>query len=90
MEKVDSLLSQICALNQDVLVITGDHSTPTAMSDHSCHPVLVLLSAKNCRPNGATSFGEGACLSGGLGRMPMKYLMDVSLAHAGKLQKFGA
>jgi 2,3-bisphosphoglycerate-independent phosphoglycerate mutase len=89
-EKVDSLLPQICALNPDVLVITGDHSTPAAMSGHSWHPVPVLLSAKNCRPDGATSFGERACLSGGLGRMPMKYLMGVALAHAGKLQKFGA
>jgi len=89
-EKVDSLLPQVCALNPDVLVITGDHSTPAAMSGHSWHPVPVLLSAKNCRPDGATSFGERACLSGGLGRMPMKYLMGVALAHAGKLQKFGA
>ncbi len=89
-EKIDSLLPQIFALNPDVLVITGDHSTPAAMSGHSWHPVPVLLSAKNCRPDGVTSFGEGACLSGGLGRMPMKYLMGVALAHAGKLQKFGA
>ncbi len=89
-EKVDSLLPQICALNPDVLVITGDHSTPAAMSGHSWHPVPVLLSAKNCRPDRATSFGERACLSGGLGRMPMKYLMGFALAHAGKLQKFGA
>jgi 2,3-bisphosphoglycerate-independent phosphoglycerate mutase len=89
-EKVDSLLPQICALNPDVLVITGDHSTPAAMAGHSWHPVPVLLAAKNCRPDLATSFGERTCLSGGLGRMPMKYLMSVALAHAGKLQKFGA
>ncbi|MGA2526705.1 MAG: 2,3-bisphosphoglycerate-independent phosphoglycerate mutase [Smithellaceae bacterium] len=89
-EKVDSLLPEICALNPDVLVVTGDHSTPAAMAGHSFHPVPVLLSAKTCRPDGAVSFGESACLTGGLGRMPMKYLMGVALAHAGKLQKFGA
>jgi 2,3-bisphosphoglycerate-independent phosphoglycerate mutase len=89
-EKMDSLLPEICALNPDVLVVTGDHSTPAAVAGHSFHPVPVLLSAKTCRPDKAVSFGENACLTGGLGRMPMKYLMGVALAHAGKLQKFGA
>ena len=89
-EKVDSLIPEICALKPDVLVVTGDHSTPAAAAGHSFHPVPVLLWAKTCRPDGATSFGESACLTGGLGRMPMKYLMGVALAHAGKLQKFGA
>jgi 2,3-bisphosphoglycerate-independent phosphoglycerate mutase len=71
-------------------VVTGDHSTPAAMAGHSFHPVPVLLAAKNCRPDAATTFGESSCLTGGLGRMPMKYLMGIALAHAGKLQKFGA
>lgn len=89
-EKVDALIPEVRALNPAVLVITGDHSTPAAMSGHSWHPVPVLLSAKTCRPDFATSFGERTCLAGGLGRMPMKYLMGVALAHAGKLRKFGA
>ena len=89
-EKIDTLLPDICALNPDVLVVTGDHSTPAVMSGHSWHPVPVLLSAATCRPDLATNFGERACITGGLGRMPMKYLLVVALAHAGKLQKFGA
>jgi 2,3-bisphosphoglycerate-independent phosphoglycerate mutase len=89
-EKVDSLIPDICALDPAVLVVTGDHSTPAVMAGHSWHPVPVLLSAKTCRPDLATNFGERACITGGLGRMPMKYLMGVALAHAGKLQKFGA
>ena len=89
-EKVDSLMPEILALKPNVLVVTGDHSTPAAMAGHSFHPVPVLLAAKNCRPDTARTFGEGACLTGGMGRMPMKYLMRIALAHAGKLQKFGA
>jgi 2,3-bisphosphoglycerate-independent phosphoglycerate mutase len=89
-EKVDSLIPEIIALKPDVLVVTGDHSTPAAMAGHSFHPVPVLLVAKNCRPDAAQTFGESSCLTGGLGRMPMKYLMGIALAHAGKLQKFGA
>ncbi len=89
-EKVDTFIPDICALNPDVLVVTGDHSTPAVMSGHSWHPVPVLLSAETCRPDMATSFGERACITGGLGRMPMKNMLGVALAHAGKLQKFGA
>ncbi|MGV8058052.1 MAG: 2,3-bisphosphoglycerate-independent phosphoglycerate mutase [Smithellaceae bacterium] len=89
-EKIDSLIPGICALNPDVLVVTGDHSTPAVLSGHSWHPVPVLLSAATCLPDLSTSFGERACITGGLGRLPMKYLMGVALAHAGKLQKFGA
>lgn len=89
-EQVDTFIPEISALNPDVLVVTGDHSTPAVMSGHSWHPVPVLLSAHNCRQDLATTFGERGCITGGLGRMPMKYIMGVALAHAGKLQKFGA
>jgi 2,3-bisphosphoglycerate-independent phosphoglycerate mutase len=89
-EQIDSLIPEICALNPDVLVVTGDHSTPAVMSGHSWHPVPVLLSAANCRQDMAVTFGERACINGGLGRMPMKYIMSIALAHAGKLQKFCA
>jgi 2,3-bisphosphoglycerate-independent phosphoglycerate mutase len=89
-EKIDALIPDICALNPDVLVVTGDHSTPAVLSGHSWHPVPVLLSAATSLPDTAASFGERACITGGLGRMPMKYLLGVALAHAGKLQKFGA
>jgi 2,3-bisphosphoglycerate-independent phosphoglycerate mutase len=89
-EKVDLLLPDICTLNPDVLVVTGDHSTPAVMAGHSWHPVPVLLAAKTCRPDSVKNFSELACLNGGLGRMPMRHLMGVALAHAGKLRKFGA
>jgi 2,3-bisphosphoglycerate-independent phosphoglycerate mutase len=89
-EKIDALIPEIRALKPDVFVVTGDHSTPALMSGHSWHPLPVLLAAKNCRPDTAVNFGERACITGGLGRMPMKYLMGVALAHAGKLEKYGA
>jgi 2,3-bisphosphoglycerate-independent phosphoglycerate mutase len=89
-EKIDLLIPEIRALNPDVLVVTGDHSTPALMAGHSWHPLPVLLAAKTCRPDMAVNFGERACITGGLGRMPMKYLMGVALAHAGRLEKYGA
>jgi len=89
-EAVDSLVPQITALDPDVLVVTGDHSTPAALASHSWHPVPVILSSKNCRPDRVERFGERDCLLGGIGRMPTVYLMGLALAHALRLEKFGA
>jgi len=89
-EEVDTLLPRITALNPDVLVVTGDHSTPATLKSHSWHPVPALLAAPTCRPDRVEQFGERACLQGGLGRMPMANLMALALAHAQKLEKFGA
>lgn len=90
-EKVDALLPRILALDPSVLIITGDHSTPSLMKQHSWHPVPVLLHSKLCRPDGIASFGERACRSGGLGvRFPACDLMALAMAHAGRLEKFGA
>ncbi|HOI73309.1 MAG TPA: 2,3-bisphosphoglycerate-independent phosphoglycerate mutase [Syntrophales bacterium] len=89
-EEVDALLPRILDLKPDVLVVTGDHSTPAALSGHSWHPVPVLLSAGTCRPDRVERFGERDCIGGGLGHIPMVNLMALALAHAGRLEKFGA
>lgn len=89
-EKVDSLIPEISGLNPDVLVITGDHSTPAALASHSWHPVPVILASKNCRPDRVERFGERDCIMGGIGRMPTVCLMGLALAHALRLEKFGA
>jgi 2,3-bisphosphoglycerate-independent phosphoglycerate mutase len=89
-EEIDSLMPEVAALKPDVLVVTGDHSTPAVMASHSWHPVPVLLSSALCRPDGVMHFGEGDCIAGGLGRLPMMYLMGLALAHARRLSKFGA
>jgi 2,3-bisphosphoglycerate-independent phosphoglycerate mutase len=89
-EEVDSLIPLVTGLNPDVLVVTGDHSTPAALASHSWHPLPVLLYSTTCRPDRVERFGERDCINGGLGRMPMVHLMGLALAHAGRLEKFGA
>ncbi len=90
-EAVDALIPRILNLDPSVLIITGDHSTPCLMKQHSWHPVPVLFYAKRCRPDGIAEFGEGACRQGGLGvRIPAFELMPLAIAHAGKLEKYGA
>jgi 2,3-bisphosphoglycerate-independent phosphoglycerate mutase len=89
-EEVDSLIPLVMDLNPDVLVVTGDHSTPAALASHSWHPLPVLLHSSTCRPDRVERFGETACITGGLGRMPTVHLMGLALAHARRLEKFGA
>src|SRR5215472_8257046 len=87
-ERFDSEIPKVRALNPDVLIITGDHSTPSKLKSHSWHPVPVLLTAKSCRTDAVTTFGESQCLHGGLGRFQAMYLLPVAMAHAGRLGKY--
>jgi 2,3-bisphosphoglycerate-independent phosphoglycerate mutase len=89
-EEVDAGVAEITALGPDVLIVTGDHSTPAKLKSHSWHPVPVLLAAKSCRPDRVTAFGEAHCLQGGLGQLEAKNLLPLAMAHAGRLAKFGA
>jgi 2,3-bisphosphoglycerate-independent phosphoglycerate mutase len=89
-ERLDAELPRIRGLGPDVLIVTGDHSTPSKLRTHSWHPVPTLLCAKTCRPDGVVEFGESYCLAGGLGQFPAMYLMALALAHAGRLGKYGA
>lgn len=90
-EEADAALTGLLALEPDVLVVTGDHSTPAIMRRHSWHPVPVLLWSGTGRGDGVAAFGERACMTGALGRaLPGKDLMVLALAHAGRLEKYGA
>ena len=89
-EELDRALPRIEALRPDVLVVTGDHSTPSRLKSHSWHPVPTLLVADTCRPDGLTAFSERECLRGGFGIVPAKHLMLLAMAHAGRFGKYGA
>lgn len=89
-EELDSAIPKMTALNPDVLIVTGDHSTPAKMKAHSGHAVPTLLASDICRFDGSAGFGESACRVGELGQFEAKYLMLHALAHAGRLEKYGA
>jgi 2,3-bisphosphoglycerate-independent phosphoglycerate mutase len=89
-ERLDTELPKVRALNPDVLIVTGDHSTPSKLRSHSWHPVPTLLWSKACRPDPVTEFGESYCLRGGLGQFQAMYLLPLAMAHAGRLGKYGA
>jgi 2,3-bisphosphoglycerate-independent phosphoglycerate mutase len=89
-EKLDNALPSLLSLDPEVLIITGDHSTPATLAMHSWHPVPFMLKSKWCRPDNVTEFSERACLAGGMGRFPATEIMPLAMANALKLDKFGA
>jgi 2,3-bisphosphoglycerate-independent phosphoglycerate mutase len=89
-EQLDAIIPQVRRLKPDVLIVTGDHCTPSYLRSHSWHPVPTLLVSDRCRPDGKRSFHERECLTGGLGHIEAKYLMPLALANAGRLEKYGA
>jgi len=89
-EEVDALLPRLVALSPDVLAVTGDHSTPALLAGHSWHPSPLLLRSRWERRDGVESFGETACIRGGLGIFAAVNLMPLMLANAQRLNKFGA
>jgi 2,3-bisphosphoglycerate-independent phosphoglycerate mutase len=95
-EHVDqAVVPAILDLDPDVLIVTGDHSTPSALRSHSWHPVPTLLWSRYCRPDGATGpggaeFGERACGRGSLGVFPATEELSLAMGHALRLTKYGA
>ena len=89
-EEFDAAIPRIEVLDPDVLIVTGDHSTPSFLRSHSWHPVPTLLVSKCCRFDEQVAFNERTAVRGGLGQFEAKYLMSLALANAGRLGKYGA
>lgn len=89
-EMVDEALPALLSLEPDVLIVTGDHSTPALLRSHSWHPLPILLSARTERRDPVTTFGETACLRGSLGHIRHVDIMPLAMASALRLAKYGA
>lgn len=89
-EHVDHVLPDILALEPDVIIVTGDHSTPAKLKSHSWHELPVLFWAEDIRPDNVTQFGERPCMLGGLGHIRHVDLLPLAMAHARRLTRYGA
>ncbi len=90
LEEFDRYLPEILSLKPDVLVITGDHSTPSLLKSHSWHPVPVLINSPYVLGGLSSAFTERECAKGELGIFSAYHILPLSLANAGRLKKFGA
>jgi 2,3-bisphosphoglycerate-independent phosphoglycerate mutase len=89
-EEVDALVPRFREAGPEVLLVTGDHSTPARLKSHSWHPVPFLLSGGAGRSGPVTEFGESQCARGVYGLRRARDLMPLAAARAGRLARFGA
>jgi 2,3-bisphosphoglycerate-independent phosphoglycerate mutase len=90
LEEVDAAIELLVELEPEVLMVTGDHSTPALMAAHSWHPVPFMLRSKWNRADECDMFNEVALQRGSLGTFPAKEALPLAMAHAGRFRKYGA
>jgi 2,3-bisphosphoglycerate-independent phosphoglycerate mutase len=90
LERLDRAIPEIRALGPDVLIVSGDHATPSILSGHGWQPVPVIVWSRYCGADSVTAFTERACSAGSLGVIPAQHLMPLVMANALRLTKFGA
>lgn len=89
-EDFDSALPVFMEKCPDVVVVTGDHSTPCAVKGHSWHPQPVLLRSAYSGSDKLDRFTETGANMGSLGVFEAKYLVRLMQANAKMFDKFGA
>ncbi len=89
LEELDTFIPDILSMNPDVLVVAGDHATPSIMASHGWQPVPLLINSSLTPGEGIKAFDERSCSLGSIGQISATNVMFLALAHAGKLTKFG-
>lgn len=90
LEIVDAMMPRFEALKPEVLIVTGDHSTPCIHKEHSWHPVPTLIHSPLSLGRSDARLTERSLLVGDLGVFHATDLMPLALAHASRFNKFGA
>jgi 2,3-bisphosphoglycerate-independent phosphoglycerate mutase len=90
LERFDAFIPAVRGLGPDVLVVSGDHATPSVLAAHGWQPVPALVWSRYCGADPVTAFTERACAAGTLGLLPAHHLMPIVMANALRLTKFGA
>ncbi len=90
-EKIDLAMARLKeALDNTIIAVTADHSTPCDIMDHSGDPVPLLIAGKGVRTDDIRKFGERTAAEGGLCRIRGKDILNILLQLAGLSEKFGA
>jgi 2,3-bisphosphoglycerate-independent phosphoglycerate mutase len=89
-EKVDAFIPSVLAMKPDVIIVTGDHSTPAVAKAHTSHPVPFMIAGTTVRSDNTKKFGERDCAKGIWGTISGQVLLRIALSYTGKLKKYGA
>ena len=88
-ERIDAEFIPAVMDGFDLIVASGDHSTPVSAKRHSADPVPLLLYHKDARADDARRLTETECAKGGLGVVVGVELMGIILDYMGKAHMFG-
>jgi 2,3-bisphosphoglycerate-independent phosphoglycerate mutase len=89
-EVIDAALEPLLDLEDTLLVVCADHSTPCSIKDHSADPVPVVIRGPGVRTDRTARFDEVSCAEGGLHRIRGCDLMPIVLDLINKSHKYGA
>ncbi|MFG1519804.1 MAG: 2,3-bisphosphoglycerate-independent phosphoglycerate mutase [Thermoplasmataceae archaeon] len=86
----DRAFAQIIPKLDEILVaVTGDHSTPCALKEHSGDPVPLVIATAGMRTDGVTRYDEVTASRGSL-KIRSSDLMNVLLGLSDRAEKYGA
>lgn len=90
-EKVDKVvMSKLKDLEDVILILTADHSTPVSVMNHSGDPVPVIIKGPEIRKDNVKRFSEVDAATGGLCRIRGSDVMNILMDLMNNSHKFGA
>lgn len=90
LEKADKALEPVIDRGDLVFALTGDHSTPCGVRDHSADPSPLMIVSSDCLRDSVKEFGERSVITGGLGHIRGVDVMPIIMGIANRTKKFGA
>jgi len=88
-ERVDKELIPTLKKTGANIMITGDHTTPCSVGEHTGHEVPLLCWGPGFRVDTCKKFSENACMEGGLGHLEGWDLFPILVNAMGKGKKVG-
>lgn len=91
-ERTDTLVDTILKAVGDriVIAVTGDHSSPVTVKEHSCDPVPIVFWADFMRSDAVERFSEIDAANGGLHTIRGMDVLPLLLGYSGYIGKYGA
>lgn len=89
-EKIDQAIEPLFKLDNVLIVVTADHSTPCALKAHSADDVPVTIYGEHVRDDDVAHFNERECAKGRLGHIRGLNLMPIIIDLMGLAELFGA
>lgn len=89
-EKVDPMVGEMMKIENTLIVLTADHTTPCELKNHSADDVPVTIYAKSVRDDDVVHFNERECAKGRLGHIKGMNLMPIIIDLMGLASMYGA